>query len=1613
MATELDLGSLLGTDIQSNTDQILNSILLSMENFQNSTTVKGTGDIFNCAISLGDFDFDLNFDLFDMEPTKMDYILLKKIQYLRRLIVDINNIFINLIQDLECCTGDDRYNKTVVPIFKWLVEDEDGLCGSLLKISKDLNKIYLPLKRILCLFKVIPGNPTIGAAGTDIYKYIYPIIDGIEKVMNMLDNGRFLDLLIIPIKDFHDKLVACSNGKDVDFYTGNYSLKDIISDSVYTELTANLIDSIKSLQTETSYETSSEPTPPTPLTNKYGIDAPNIVDYDDYDSYSKALYTWNIGYTEFRKSQEREYDKAYSDYLLALEEYRQSKFEKTLQINDDSFENSSLAVQLVVDDFKTKHRAICGCLGEIFRLDGLFIPKDYVIRSESDYIGLIGEVKYLGVSVSNYYTNSDNKIDVINYQSLNELRSDEKGYSLTETMKYPFIREDLKQRIDATSTIDDVLNLNSAFQSEMTEIQLNYRKMSNYWDSVNSAFYSLYLKELAAMRNSLNQYKIDGDISESFIVARKKFYEYTEYPPSPWLSEDKSLSDEQQAIFGNITYLNMVKGIEDTSGTLDVINEYKEAIGRNFAVMQVVDNSTIECGCDLLCMIVKYIINLIMQIIKLLLSYITKYLASAIANKELMWWMKFIQSKIQCIIDIANLSKDIAEMEKKFDSAIKAAEGSIKKVPESLTSCTTTKSSVISELNLYYDKAHVAQDTLKDINWVETTYPEYTDDTIDATQKVVDTFNLTYKNITTKTNEWKNRSIPTLELDCSLDHSIIVDWVPSTSIWKMYLNVRINIDQFNNNPDITLDGDSSYMDSEIISDTNDTIVYNLMSLIVGKTDFWFKILYNTSEFEFKNDLSSKAKITTTVFTIGGNSYNLDEINSIYFWWNSKFYKVYDRNSSTTLAEYVKSTKKLINDTLISLQNNEIPKYEVEEQTNNKLCSATNLVVTQFEPVYNSLANYPNLYPGDTNCIKDDDNNIEYITITPRKIGEEFFTKNNVPYKITLMNGSGTEFIIILLIDICQPTNVINTSYDKTVDGVFLNGRYDYFEFTSIPNNSTFHLSAKEIIVKLKTYLENIGAITLSFVGASSIGSSTSNETISNLIKNVDDTDGIYSDDFDDTQDTSNATVNIGNLPDAIKSKIAEATAISSKYANSISDLNTLVDNIDSNINDINSIVSDKPSVLTKQVSKLGIPLCVLNESKNIVLTIHDKKLKLININNSFALNLPLETEEIDYKDGEQLFIEFSTTGFNHTISWTNERKVSSSASTMSTEPTTLKPTQIGSYYKDGHKLALLCGDILDIIFTEGNKNSTDWNNNSNTYRPSGTIGYYDFSVFDGYMVYSIPEFFKVTKLGNLATTKGILYESKEYTRAEIATKIQNNEINDLLTTEVIVVGDKPITVGGDFIWKNKNYYKNVTFAYLDNFFCRDNLSNSSFSISFWLKMKDAKTNNREDFDKKYIFSDTHNGNFIWLEDNALKIKFLHQPLRTEPVTLLFKENVNASEPVYVEKWFHHTFRYDKANAMVYYNIEAIDQKRNFDQNYDMDILSKVNIKIPIINSYIGKNIHFSLVSMLARYDVKQLVYTDLLFAEITALAIWNSYKDDNFMKTTYDYQKRIIINEMD
>ena len=1616
MNRDLDLENLIGTNITSKiTDEVLGSLLLSIQDFQNDTKVSGTGDIFDCAISLGDFDFNLNMDLFKFTPSKMDYILLEKIKYLRRLIVEINNILINLIKDLECCTGDDRYNKTVVPIFKWLVEEEDGLCGTLLKIGKDINKIYLPLKRILCLFRIVPGNPVLGQAGGDLFKHLHPFVDGMEKVLNLLDNGRFLDLLIIPIKDFHDKLVACSNGKDTDFYTGYTSLKDIISNSIYSELTTNLIDSLKIAQDINVSEIDKAPVPPTLEVKNYDVPRPLMHKFDTFEEFSKEMMTWNIGYLEFKKESERTYDSQYRDYLEALAKYKQNEFEKTLSLNNDSFENSTFAVELMTDDFKSRHRSICGCLGEIFRLDGLFIPKDYIIRSQGDLNRLIGEVKYQGITVSNYYTNNEkHKINIINEVSLNDILLEEKKSSFLETLKYPMVKEDLLNQINATTNIGEVIALNNKFEGELEKLKMDYRKRENYLDSLSGAFYSMYQKESKDIQRKISQYQTGNLGDDEFQATKLSNFDYITYPPSSWISNDKSLDQINSQIFGNITYHQFLEEIEKLKLQNTKIKDLEEAIGRNYSSFSIVDNANIECGCDLLCMIVKYIINLIMQIVRLLLNYITQYISEAIMDKELLWWVKFIQSKIQCMVDIINLPKELDRMEKLFNNEIKNAKGSIKNIPESLSSCTSSKESIIDELNLYPNKAHVEPESIIDINWKPSVYPEFEETAVDVTPSLNNTFKLVTDKVEFKTDKWKNRTIPNMVLDCRENFVAKVEWEPVTSNWKAFMVIKLNIELFNDSPDIILEGNLPTTNASILKSTEDSLLFTILNLIIGNENFHFKFIYESSEISYNDNTSIVCTLSDKIFSDGVRKFELDLIEKVWFKIEDQYLKVFDRNQIDDMENFILNTKSNMIDSLndFKMSTTEI---DIPISGNSKLCGGNSLSIFEFSPIYSNPTDV--YYFG--NIIKTvnpatEENIYSYTPLVTTSVVngstvETYTVQNNIPFKITLINGSGIYFNVIALIDVCQPNNVTKTSYQNEF-GQILNGRYDYIEFDAIPNNRTYILTESQVINKLRGYLENIGAISSGSVGPiRNIIDKEIDGVIDNTIEEVQVIGG-----FDLTQDTSDATNIIGNMPDGeMKNSLLKFQALINIYNDASTSVSAVAESIENFDLGIINIPTNSVGI-TKTISRLGIPLMVLNEDENIILTIHDKKLKVINLNNNFGIDLLLETSEIEYEEDEELFIEFSTTGFEHTISWTNEKKKSNVASVISTNSLKLKPTQIGSFYKNGQMVALMCGMINDLIFTESTIKKDDWLNNSNTYRPSGTIGYYDFSVFDGYHVYSIPEFFRVTKLGSLASVKGILYESKEYTRAEIMQKIQNDEANDILSTDIVVVGEKPITVGGNFIWKNKTYYKNVSFGYLENFFCRNNLSGGSFTISFWLKMKDSISNAREDFTKKYIFSDTNNGNFIWWENGILYIQLHGQPLRAEPVYLLFKKDITQYNPEYIEKWFHHIFRYDKEKCIVYYDIQCIDQKYNMDINYPVGVLDKISIKIPLKNiPHVGRLLNFSLVSMLARYDMKKLIYTDNFDGEIAAISIWNVFNDNLFMDETYAYQKKIILNGME
>ena len=88
--------------------------------------------------------------------------------------------------------------------------------------------------------------------------------------------------------------------------------------------------------------------------------------------FRKVLTKYNIDFMEYKKDADRDFEAAYAQYIKDFEDYRTKKFQSTLTLGENQFQNTNLSLDISVEKMKDQHKPICGCLGEIFRLDGFF-----------------------------------------------------------------------------------------------------------------------------------------------------------------------------------------------------------------------------------------------------------------------------------------------------------------------------------------------------------------------------------------------------------------------------------------------------------------------------------------------------------------------------------------------------------------------------------------------------------------------------------------------------------------------------------------------------------------------------------------------------------------------------------------------------------------------------------------------------------------------------------------------------------------------------------------------------------------------------------------------------------------------------------------------------------------------------------------------------------------------------------------------------------------------------------------------------------------------------------------------------------------------------------------
>ena len=185
--------------------------------------------------------------------------------------------------------------------------------------------------------------------------------------------------------------------------------------------------------------------------------------------------------------------------------------------------------------------------------------------------------------------------------------------------------------------------------------------------------------------------------------------------------------------------------------------------------------------------------------------------------------------------------------------------------------------------------------------------------------------------------------------------------------------------------------------------------------------------------------------------------------------------------------------------------------------------------------------------------------------------------------------------------------------------------------------------------------------------------------------------------------------------------------------------------------------------------------------------------------------------------------------------------------------------------------------------------------------------------------------------------------------------------------------------------------------------------------------------NRDVTEKQYIFSDSHNGNYIWYNDVEKEIyfKFHGRPEAKYPCMLSYTSNlIDGVEDRF--KWFQHIFRYNKNKRRVEYWIlpasthrdasiydpdgnDIIDTDGSVDINYPDDFIKTYKWVLPIEPLSQSVGLDFSLVTLLARFSGKERRNVDNFWSEVTALAIWPEYKDDKYINDLHDYQRLLIV----
>jgi len=129
-------------------------------------------------------------------------------------------------------------------------------------------------------------------------------------------------------------------------------------------------------------------------------------------------------------------------------------------------------------------------------------------------------------------------------------------------------------------------------------------------------------------------------------------------------------TDDSRPFIGNFqTLQSSWVELDESIGILDAaINKLDILTEMNNVVIQVVGTALTECGCDLLCKIIQWVVDLIISTAKGLITMIIKKLVQAIMNEHVSYIIKMVIDKYKCFLDGKEFNDNMDILEERADA---------------------------------------------------------------------------------------------------------------------------------------------------------------------------------------------------------------------------------------------------------------------------------------------------------------------------------------------------------------------------------------------------------------------------------------------------------------------------------------------------------------------------------------------------------------------------------------------------------------------------------------------------------------------------------------------------------------------------------------------------------------------------------------------------------------------------------------------------------------------------------------------------------------------------------------------------------------------------------